>query len=161
MKLKLLSILLLAAIAGFSQTLSPTDPLNIWGVGVSWNQSAQQQVAGTLLYAREQTAAGTYAFGVIDAVPTAYKPLTVVTNLGVGVGQKILSINGWSIYATVAAGPSWSGQSTGWNWTGGGIATHAIKGKWWGGLNARVVKSSVNNNSGSQFIFGVLAGMNP
>ena len=165
MKLKFLSLFLLAAIAGFAQTTNPalsvTDPLNIWGAGVSWNQSASQQVAGTIMYAREQNTAGTYAFGLIDAVPTTYSPLTVVTNLGVGIGQKVMSVGAWTLYATVAAGPSWSGQSTGWNWSGGAIATHPIKGNWWGGINARVIKSSVNNNSGSQFIFGVLVGMKP
>jgi hypothetical protein len=165
MKLKLLSLLLLAATCAVAQTVNPADPLNIWAIGVSWNQSASvsasQQFAGTALYARAQNTVGTYAFTVLDAVPTSYQPFTTTTNLGVGIGQKIADIGSWTLYATAAAGPSWSGVNTGWNWTGGAIATHVIKGKWWGGLNARVIKSSVNNNSGSQFIFGVLAGMTP
>jgi hypothetical protein len=165
MKLKLLSLLLLAAIAGLAQTLSPTDPLNIWGVGMSWNQSASanmsQQFAGTALYAREQNTMGTYAFGVFDVVPTSYQPFTTASNLGVGVGQKILTVGSWRLYGTAAAGPSWSGPNTGWNWSGGGMATHDVRGKWWVGLTVRTIRSSVNQNSGNQYIFGVLGGMNP
>ena len=165
MKIKLLSILLLAAVAGFAQTLSPTDPLNIWGVGLSWNQSASanvsQQFAGTAMYARAQNTAGTYAFTVLDAVPTSFTPFTTTTNLGVGVAQKLGTVGGFTAYGTAAAGPSWSGSNTGWNWTGGAIATHVLKGNWWYGLNARLVRSSVNQNSGNQYIFGVLFGQNP
>ena len=165
MKLKLISLLLLAAICAVAQTDNPGDPLNIWGVGVSWNQSASasasQQFAGTALYAREQNTVGTYAFGVLDAVPTSYQPFTTCTNLGVGLGQKLVAVGSWTIYATAAAGPSWSGANTGWNWTGGAIATHAIKGKWWAGVNARTIRSSVNQNSGQQYIFGLLVGMKP
>lgn len=138
-------------------------PANIFGLGVSWNQSASaaasQQIAGTAMYARQQTTGGTYAFTVVDAVPTTYKPFTVNTNFGVGVAQRVFALNDWTVYGTTAAGPSWSGANTGWAWTGGGIATHPLKSKYWYGLSARVVRSSVNNNSGSQFIFGVMFGV--
>ena len=169
MKLKLVSLLLLAAIAGFAQTTNPalsvTDPLNIWGAGLSWNQSASasmsQQFAGSALYARAQNTVGTYAFTMIDAVPTSYRPFTTTTNIGVGIGQKVLTVGAWTLYGTAAAGPSWSGPNTGWNWSGGAMATHDLKNKWWIGLNARTIRSSVNQNSGNQYIFGVLAGMKP
>lgn len=138
-------------------------PQNIYGAGISWNQSASsevsQQFAGTALYAREQTTAGTYAFTVLDAVPTTYTPFTINTNFGVGVGQRVFTAGGWTGYGTAAAGPSWSGSNSGWNWSGGAIATHPLKDNWWVGINARVVKSSVNNNSGTQFILGVLFGL--
>ncbi len=169
MKLKLLPLLLLTAIAGFAQTTNPalsiTDPLNIWGVGVSWNQSASpvlsQQFSGNAFYARDQTTAGTYAFGLIDAVPTSFTPFTTTTNLGVGIGQKVMTVGTWKIYGTVAAGPSWSGTNTGWNWSGGAMATHDLNAKYWFGFNARAIRSSVNQNSGNQYIFGVLVGMKP
>ena len=159
-----LFLLLAFAAAAFAQA-TPTDPLNIWGVGVSWNQSASsdasQQFAGTAFYAREQNTKGTYAFNVIDAVPTSFKPFTTVTNIGVGLGQRLVTVGSWNLYGTATAGPSWSGQSTGWDWSGGALATHPIKGKWWFGGNARIIRSSVNNNSGNQYIFGFLIGMNP
>ncbi len=170
MRLKLLPLLLLTAIAGFAQTTTPalsvTDPLNIWALGLSWNQSASasmsQQFAGTAMYAREQNTAGTYAFTVIDAVPTSFKPFTTVTNMGVGIGQKLpFTILGFTPYATAAAGPSWSGANTGWNWNGGFMATRPLKNKWWWGPAARVIRSSVNQNSGNQYIFSAMVGMNP
>ena len=161
-KLTLAILALASAACAFSQTTAAA-PANIYGAGVSWNQgassSAAQQFAGTALYARQQTTAGTYAFTVLDAVPASYAPFTVTTNLGVGVAQQVFTLSNWTVYATVAAGPSWSGSNTGWNWTGGAIATHTIKGKWWIGPNARVVKSSVNNNSGYQLILGLVAGV--
>jgi hypothetical protein len=144
-------------------TATLTDPLNIWGAGISWNQgasaSAAQQFAGTAMYARQQTSAGTYAFTVFDAVPTTLQPVTVTTDVAAGVAQRVFTVAGWQVYLTAAAGPSWSGAATGWAWTGGGMATHAVgKSSWWIGPNIRTVKSSVNNNSGYQLIAGLLAG---
>lgn len=160
---KSLTFTILAVLALACMAFAQTAPANIYGAGVSWNQSGSaspaQQFAGTALYARAQTDKGTYAFTVLDAVPTSYKPFTVTTNLAVGVAQQVFTLSNWTAYATVAAGPSWSGSNTGWDWYAGAIATRPIKGKWWGGINARVVKSSVNANSGYQFIFGVLGGM--
>ena len=162
MKLILIAALLFGAMA-FAQTPAPAPATpNIFGAGISWNQSASasasQQFAGTLFYARQQTEAGTYAFTVVDAVPTTFKPFTVTTNFGIGIGQRVFQLSKWTVYGTVAAGPSWSGSNTGWAWTGGGMAIHPLKGAWWIGPEARLVRSSVNNNNGNQFIFGVVFG---
>jgi hypothetical protein len=164
MKTKMvLFVLLLGAVAlGQTATPAPTvlPPLNIWGVGLSWNQGASsalsQQFAGTAFYAREQNTAGTYLYTMFDVVSTTVKPLTVTTNTGIGLGQKITTVAGWTIYATATAGPSWTGSNAGWNWTGGGMAAHAIgKSKWNIIPMIRTVKSSVNNNSGYQLIFSL------
>lgn len=151
------------AVSATDTATTATDSLNIWGAGISWNQgassSAAQQIAGTAMYARQQTTAGTYAFTVFDAVPTTLKPVTVTTDVAVGVAQRLFTVTGWQIYLTAAAGPSWTGSNTGWAWTGGGMATHQIKtSSWWIGPNVRTLKSSVNGNSGYQLIIGLMAG---
>jgi hypothetical protein len=144
-------------------TAPATEPINLYAVGGSWNQSASgitaQQYAATAMYARAQTAAGTYAFTAIDLVPTSMTPVTLTTQTSVGIAQRVLSVAGWNIYATAASGPSWTGTNTGWAWLAGGMASHAVgKGNWRVMPNVRAIKSSINNNSGVQLIIGVMVG---
>ena len=149
----------------FGQTLPPpaTDPVNLYAVGGSWNQSASsvtsQQYAATVMYARSQTERGTYAFTALDLVPTSVAPITLTTQTSVGIAQRVLAVGGWNIYATAASGPSWTGTNTGWAWIAGGMASKAIGTKGWRIMpNIRTIKSSVNGNSGVQLIIGVMAG---
>ena len=161
--IKILPLCLLLAAFALGQTTppAPVNPVNIWGVGASWNQGASstlaQQFAGTAMYARAVAdATGTYAYTVIDIVPTNVKPITVTTNVGAGVAQKMLSAGAWTIYATGAVGPSWNGGSAGWAWSAGGMAAHAIgKGTWYVAPMVRVISSNVSNQSGSQLIFSL------
>jgi hypothetical protein len=134
-------------------TAPATEPINLYAVGGSWNQSASgitaQQYAATAMYARAQTAAGTYAFTAIDLVPTSMTPVTLTTQTSVGIAQRVLSVAGWNIYATAASGA----------WLAGGMASHAVgKGNWRVMPNVRAIKSSINNNSGVQLIIGVMVG---
>ena len=157
--ISLVFVLMLTALMGLAQ--AATDPANIYALGGSWNQSAStetsQQFAATALYARKQSEAGTYAFTAIDIVPTSVQPITLTTQTSVGVAQRVLGLGGWTIYATVAAGPSWTGMNTGWAWLAGGMASHPLgKTDWKVAPNVRTIKSSVNNNSGYQIIIGAL-----
>ena len=155
----LLFVFVLAAICAVAQT----DPTNIYALGGSWNQSASsqtsQQFAATAMYARAQTEAGTYAFTALDIVPTSIAPITLTNQVSVGVAQRVLTLGAWKVYATAAAGPSWSGTNSGWAWLAGGMASRPLgKGSWRIMPNIRTVKSSVNNNSGYQLILGVMFG---
>ena len=159
---KLIALFLLVAVLGFGQTAT-ADPTNLYSFGMSWNQSASatvaQQFAGTAMYARKQTEAGTYAFTALDIVPTAVNPITVTNQTSVGIAQRVLTVGGWKIYGTAAAGPSWTGSNSGWAWLAGGMASRSIGSKGWRIMpNIRTIKSSVSNGSGYQLIIGVMVG---
>jgi hypothetical protein len=155
-----MSLAFLFSCAAFGQV---ADPTNIAAIGGSWDQSASsmtsQQFAMTAMYARKQTQAGTYAFTVLDVVPTSVKPITFTTQTSVGLGQCGLHLGSWNLCGTAAAGPSWTGNNAGWAWTWGGMAKHSLgKHGWMLMPNVRVIRSSVNNRSGSQMIVGALFG---
>ena len=139
-----------------AQTPPPTDVQNIFAGGVSWNVGASPAVAGTGLYAHSINTSGTYAFTVLDALPSTVKPFTVSTNIGVGVAQKIATLGKVPIYVPTTAGISWSGSNTGWQWSGGGLASIRLKGDYYLMPSLRFMKSSVSSNSGYQLIPGVL-----
>lgn len=148
-----LTILVLSAIGLLAQA---TNISNIGGVGVSYNPGGSPSIAGTGLYARlMNTSTGTWAFIVNDALPTTLKPFTVTSNIGAGVAQRVVIINGIPIYIPTTAGISWTGSNTGWQWSTGGLAVIGIKGGWKLLPSLRVLKSSVNNNSGYQVIGGL------
>ena len=151
----ILSILLMAlAVACFAQDAAPS---NIYAGGISWNQNASPQIAGTGLYARK-VSDSTYAFTSVDVLPTTLKPFSVTTQFGAGVAQKVLTINNVRIYVPTSAGVSYNGSNTGWAWSTGGMAVLTVKGNWRAMPNVRVVKSSVSNNTGYQLIVGALFG---
>ena len=134
-----------------------TTPLqNIYAAGASYSTSATPAVAGTALYAHSLNAVGTYAFTAVDALPTALKPFTVTTNVGGGVAQKVYTIGGIPIYMPTAAGISWSGTNTGWQWSGGGLAAIHVKGSYYLMPSVRFLKSSVSGGTGYQPILGLL-----
>lgn len=138
----------------FGQT-PPTS--NVAAVGVSVNPGGSPQVAGTGLWARLVNGEGTYAFTVVDALPTSIKPFTVTTNISAGVAQRIFTINGVDILVPTAAGISWTGSNTGWAWSTGGMA--AFRYKQARILpNIRFLKSSVSSGTGYQVVAGVLFG---
>ena len=153
--MKYLAILLLAASA-FAQAPLPN---NVYAAGVSFNSSASPRIAGTALYAKlVNDGSGTYAFTVVDALPSGYKPFTVTTNIGAGVAQKLFAIGKVPIFVPASAGVSFSGSNTGWAWSGGALASIKLKNNWHVYPNVRVVKSSVSNGTGYQPILGVLFG---
>lgn len=150
--------LLIVTGAAFAQTSTPS---NLAAVGVSYQPGASPAVAGTGLYARLlSTTTNTWAFTALDALPATIKPFTVTTDTAVGVAQKVVTINGVDIYIPTAAGISWTGQNTGWNWSTGGLAVVKLGSSSWRLLpNVRVVKNSVGGQ-GYGVIAGVLVGWN-
>ena len=131
---------------------------DIYGFGVSFNSGAHPEIAGTALYAHSVNGSGTYAFTVIDALPQSTKPFTVNTNISVGVAQKLFSVAKLDIFAPTAAGISFNGANTGWQWNTGVATRFAVKkGSAWHLMpTVRVSHSSVSNNSGYQPIIGLL-----
>ena len=156
MKYLALSLLLACAVA-FGQTASL--PTNVYAGGISFNSAASPRIAGTGLYARlVNDGSGTYAFTVFDALPATVHPFTVTSNVGAGVAQKLFSIGKVPIFVPLAAGISWNGSNTGWQWNGGAMASIRIKNSWHIYPNVRVLKSSVSGGSGYQPIVGLLIG---
>lgn len=153
---------LLASILPFSPLAQTTQAPNFAGAGVSYQPGASPAIAGTGLYARLVAGTGTYAFTVLDALPASYTPFTVTTQVGVGIAQKLftLDIAGRSIpvYIPTSAGIAWTGSNTGWGWSTGALASIPITGSWRIMPNVRAAKSSVNGNSGYQLIGGALIG---
>ena len=136
----------------------PSHPANIYAAGASYNVGATPAVAGTALYAHQVISDGTYAFTAIDALPNTLKPLTVSSNIGVGIAQKVATVGKIDIYMPTAAGIQWSGANTGWQWSGGGIAAIRIKGDYFVMPSVRFLKGSVSGGTGYQPIVGVLFG---
>lgn len=129
---------------------------NLYAAGISYNNGASPAIAGSALYARLVADSGTYAFTAVDFVPNTLRPLTVNTNIGVGVAQKVATIANVPIYVPTSAGISFNGTNTGWQWNAGGLASIHIKGNYYAMPSVRLVKSSVSNGSGYQPIVGVL-----
>ena len=153
-KLGIFLIALLVVPVVHAQTTS--DPENIYAAGASYGVNASPSVAGTFLYAHSVTDRGTYAFTVLDALPTTSKPYTVTTNVGVDIAQKVATISKIPIYMPNAVGISWTGSNTGWQWSGGGLASIHLKGSYYLMPSVRFLKSSVNGGTGYQPILGLL-----
>lgn len=142
-----------------SQTAATaTEVQNMYAAGVSYNAGASPAVAGTGLYAHLVANTGTYAFTAVDVLPNTLKPLTVNTNFGVGVAQKVATIGSVPVYVPTAAGISFNGANTGWQWNVGALASIKLKGNYYLMPTVRLVKSSVSNGTGYQPIVGVLFG---
>jgi hypothetical protein len=133
-------------------------PQNFYAAGISYSQGETPSVSGTALYARKVADTGTYAFTVVDAIPTSTKPLTFNTNFSVGVAQKALTIGKVDFFIPTAAGVAFNGQNTGWAWSTGALATIPVKGQFNLCPSVRLVKQSISNGAGYQPIFGVLFG---
>ncbi len=147
-------VVLMLSLGG--QALAET-PQNFVAGGISYNPGDAAPVAGTGLYAKALTeSAGTYAFTIIDAIPTSYEPFKVVTNIGAGIAQKVITIGKVPIFMPTAAGVSINGDNTGWYWSSGALASIHVKGSWYIMPNVRFAKSSVNDSSDYQVIGGVL-----
>jgi len=136
----------------------PTALTNIYAAGASYNVGGSPAIAGTALYAHLVAGTGTYAFTAVDALPNTLKPFTVSTNIGVGIAQKVATLGKVPIYMPTAAGISWNGGNTGWQWNGGVLASIHVKNGYYIMPTVRFLKSSVSNGSGYQPIVGVLFG---
>lgn len=162
MKKFLLSFLLTIAYTIGAQTatlpVQPTSISNLYGAGISYNVGGSPTVAGTGLYAHLLNVSGTYAFTAIDALPATLKPFTVTTNIGAGIAQKVVTIGAVPFYVPTAAGISFTGANTGWQWNGGVIASIRVKGNYYILPSVRFLKSSVSNGTGYQPIIGILFG---
>lgn len=142
------------------QTAAKSAPLsNLYAGGISFNNAGSPSIAGTGLYARlVSSSTGTYAFTVVDALPTNFKPFQVTTNFSGGVAQKVFTLANIPFFVPTAAGVSYNGTNTGWAWSTGGMASIKLKGNWRLLPAVRVAKSSVSNGTGYQPIFGILIG---
>ena len=154
-----------AASARAQSTISnppaPAQIQNVYAAGPSWSVNASPPVAGTALYARNlNTGASlpTFAFTVIDAAPNTLKPFTVTSNIGVGIAQQVLTVHKVAIYVPTAAGISWTGANTGWQWNGGALVSIPLKNNLYLMPSVRFLKSSVSNGTGYQPIIGLLLG---
>jgi len=162
--LSLFLFLCLLAVASFAQT-TPVEKTasvpftNIYAGGISFNNSASPEVAGSGLYARlVNPSSGTYAFTVVDALPTTVKPFTVTSNFSGGVAQKVFSVAGIPIFVPTSAGVSFNGPNTGWAWSTGAIAPIKLKNNWYAYPNVRTLRSNVAHGSGYQLIVGLFFG---
>lgn len=135
---------------------------NVYSAGVSYAPGAEQKMAGTALLARPIAGNRTAAFTSFDAVPTFTKPMKITTNVGAGIAERIFSFQlagrTLSVWVPGGGGVSWSGTNVGWNYNAGGLLDIPAKdGSNFGYQpNVRFLKSSVNNNSDYQLIFGIL-----
>ena len=154
------AIILLAIMGFYSPSLRAQTVQNLYMAGGSYNPGASPSIAGSALYAHQvsaDTAPGLYAFSLIDALPSNTKPFTVTTNVGAGIAQKVLTIDGVDILVPTAIGISWTGTNTGWAWTTGAGAPIRVKPNWYVMPTVRVLKSSIGG-AGYQPIVGVLFG---
>ena len=140
-----------------TQTANPQIE-NLYGAGVSYSVNATPAVAGSALYAHLIADPGTYAFTAVYALPNTLKPFTITTNIGAGIAQKVVTFGKVPIYMPTAAGISFSGTNTGWQWNGGVLAAIHIKNQYYIMPTVRFLKSSVSNGTGYQPIVGVLFG---
>jgi hypothetical protein len=158
--------LLVPCAAQTAPPAAPAESANLYGLGLSYNNaSADSPVAGTLLYAHKLNDSGTYGFTVVDALPASsvavsgkkvFNFSTVTTNVGIGVAQKIATIGKLPIYGIASSGFSWTGQNSGWNYSGGGMTHIRFKNSAWGlAPNIRFAKSNVSG-AGIQLIPGVM-----
>lgn len=131
---------------------------NFYAAGLSYTTGGgSTPLAGTAAWAHNLNN-GTYSLAVLDAVPSTVKPLTVTTNLGAGIAQKVFTISGYPVYMPVAAGFSWSGANAGFQWSGGGFVPVKIKNGYSVVVSLRYLKSAVSNGTGYQLIPGVWVG---
>jgi hypothetical protein len=156
--MKKLIMILAFTLSLAAQTSTPAPAGEIYAGGVSYSPNAQQPLAVTGLAAHGLSDANTFAFVVADALPTNTKPLTISSNIGTGIAQKVATISGVSIYIPTAAGVSWTGKNTGWQWSSGAMAPIPLKG-FLIMPNVRFLKSSVSNGSDYQVIFGIMFGV--
>lgn len=136
---------------------------NLYFAGAAYTQGGDHPITGSALWAHSINANGTAAFTAIDIIPASVKPFTFTTNIGVGISQRIATIDGVSIYVPTSAGISFTGNNTGFGWaTGLGAPVKIKAGKdgwtWYAMPTLRVAKSTVSGGSGYQPIFGVLFG---
>ena len=142
---------------------APTPQTNFYAAGASYSVNSTPGVAGTALQAHLLADTGTYEFAVVDALPQSVSPFTVNTNVGIGIAQKLTSFKIGSenvdLFVPTAAGISWSGTNTGWQWNGGVLAAFPIKTSGYYLMpSVRFLKSSVSNGSGYQPIVGLMIG---
>ena len=153
------SLLLVFVCFALSLTAFAQNPTQIFAAGVSFNNSAKPAIAGTALYAHALTdGSGTYGFTVIDALPQTVHPFTVTTNISAGFAQKLFSVGSTAFYVPTAAGVSFTGSNTGWNWSTGLLVPVKLKDAWRMYPNVRVIKSSVSGGTGYQPVVGILLG---
>ena len=150
-KITILAAVLTLSLAALGQTVDPNAlPNNIYAFGPTFNPNASPFVSGTMMYGRLMDGAkGTYAVGVVDAVPTTTAPVTVTTTASAGVAQLFLNNGKLKLFATTSAGLSYTSTNAGYGYALGGMATYDINAKYAIGFGGRLYKSNISN-SGDQ-----------
>lgn len=153
-----LGCLFVMTVTSYSQTTTAptTTTTDYYGLGVSYNNGATPSIAGTGMWAHSLNTVGTFAFTVVDILPNTIKPLTVTSNIGTGIAQKLFTTGKVSYFMSTTAGISISGSNTGWDYTAGGMAIIPVSTKFSIAPDVRVLKSSVSNGTGYQLIPGVM-----
>ena len=173
MKLRILATFLFIAFLAIAQTTttptpattapatgcvsSPTVTCNLIAGGVSFQPGASPSTAGTGIYARLITPS-TWAFTITDALPLTKSPFTVSLDSSVGIAYSPFSVGKARVFIPTAAGVTFTGPNTGWNWsTGVGVLIPVqAQSKFYVMPAVRILKSSVVNGNvqGYGFIVG-------
>jgi hypothetical protein len=152
------AILLVAAAAGLmAQSGEFTHEA---GAGLSLCPGCSPVAGGTAFYSTViSKSAGTRSISILDALPTGWRPMTVVTGTETGIEQHVANVKlpllcrsvACEVTTIAAAGPAWTGEHAGWNWqVAGGLkipvgAANAVK------VMPRLHKSSINGGERSGY----------
>lgn len=127
---------------------------NLYLAGGSYSAGATPAFAGSGLYARQIGSSGTYAFTMVDALPSTTRPFTVTTSVAFGVAQRVATIDKIPVLIPTTAGISLTGGNPGWSWSTGLGAPFQVKPNWYVMPTVRVLKAV----DGYHPIVGVLFG---
>ena len=144
------------SLPALAQTV-PERPLpeNFVAAGMAWNQYANPQVSGTLLYAKKANDSGTYSFSMVDVISKSEGQFSTATSISTGFAQHVLDFGKVRVFAVTTVGVLAGGDNIGYSWTGGGCFTVGL-GKGWSLMpSVRVLKSSLTD---FQPVIGVAIG---
>jgi hypothetical protein len=112
------------------EPLTPSDPDQVFGIGMSGAPASDPGISATVLFADRLSDKNLYSFSGIDMIPNDTQPGTVDTNVFTGLAQKVIDGGRWKMYAQVGGGVTTDGQNTGFNFNGGFIMPIRLNTKW-------------------------------
>lgn len=152
------SVIIIALFCAALSRAQTAPTADIYAVGGSYASSASPSIAGSAMVAHLMTPANTWAFAVFDALPPQAHEKTIGTSISMGVAQQIGTILGVKLFVPTAAGISYTGSNTGWEWTTGVLGSVPLgKSRWRLLPNVRFLKASVGNQ-GVETILGLWFG---
>jgi len=122
---------------------------NFVAAGMSFNQHAEPNIAGNLLYAHKMNEEGSlYSFNFIDLVSKDKDKFIVGTSITAGIAKKLVEFGRAKVFGTTGVGILAGGENVGYSWTSGGAVVIPL-GKGWQALpNIRIIKSSLTEFEG-------------